>query len=56
MLSDNDVPIEAIVYMVGHRTMIVTQKVYRQQIRPVITTGATTMNAIFKQQEGAWSS
>ena len=28
--------------------MIVTQKVYRHQLKPVINTGATTMNAIFR--------
>ncbi len=33
--------------LVGHRTTIVTQKVYRHQLKPVISTGATAMNAIF---------
>jgi hypothetical protein len=32
---------------VGHRTTIVTQKVYRHQLKPVISTGATAMNTIF---------
>jgi hypothetical protein len=35
----------------GHKTTVVTQKVYRHQLRPVITTGATTMNAIFTGQQ-----
>ncbi len=46
-MSDNGVPIEQIADLVGHKTTIVTQKVYRQQLRPVISTGATAMNAIF---------
>ena len=32
--------------LVGHRTTIVTQKVYRHQLKPVISTGATAMNTI----------
>jgi hypothetical protein len=35
---------------VGHRTTIVTQKVYRHQLKPVISTGATAMNAIFSKK------
>jgi integrase len=51
ILSDNGVGIEAIADLVGHKTTVVTQKVYRHQLRPVITTGATTMNAIFTGQQ-----
>jgi integrase len=47
IMSDNGVPIEQIADLVGHRTTIVTQKVYRHQLKPVISTGATAMNAIF---------
>jgi integrase len=50
ILSDSGVGIEAIADLVGHRTRVVTQKVYRHQLRPVITTGATTMNTIFTGQ------
>jgi transposase InsO family protein len=50
MMSDNDVPIEKIADLVGHRTTIVTQTVYRHQLRPVIDTGATAMNAILNRQ------
>jgi integrase len=39
-LSDNEVPIEIIADLCRHRSTIVTQKVYRQQLRPVITTKA----------------
>ena len=51
ILSDNEVSIEAIADLVGHRTTIVTQKVYRHQLRPVMTKGATTMNTIFTKRE-----
>jgi integrase len=55
ILSDNGVGIEAIADLVGHKTTVVTQKVYRHQLRPVITTGATTMNTIFTGQQDARS-
>jgi hypothetical protein len=41
--------------LVEHNTTNVTQKVCRHQIRPVITTGATTMSAIFKARNTAES-
>jgi hypothetical protein len=42
---------------VGHRTTIVTQKVYRHQLGPVISTGATAMNTIFgtRQRSADWT-
>jgi delta 1-pyrroline-5-carboxylate dehydrogenase len=49
-MSDNDVPIEKIADLVGHRTTIVAQIVYRHQLRPVMETGATAMNAILNRQ------
>jgi integrase len=55
ILSDNGVTVEAIADLVGHKTTIVTQKVYRHQLRPVITTAATTMNTIFTKRKGAKS-
>jgi integrase len=51
ILSANEVSIESIADLVGHRTTIVTQKVYRHQLRPVMSKGATTMNAIFTKRE-----
>jgi integrase len=33
IMSDNDVPIETIADLAGHRTTIVTQTVYRHQLR-----------------------
>ena len=50
IMSDNGVTIEQIADLVGHRTTIVTQKVYRHQLKPVISTGATAMNTIFNRK------
>jgi hypothetical protein len=46
LLSDARVPIESISRLVGHRSTIVTETVYRQQIRPVIEDGADVMDRI----------
>jgi len=46
LLSDARVPIESISRLVGHRSTIVTETVYRQQIRPVIEGGADVMDRI----------
>ena len=50
IMSDNGVTIEQIADLVGHKTTIVTQKVYRHQLKPVISTGATAMNTIFTKK------
>ena len=50
LMSDNGVPIETIADLVGHKTTIVTEKVYRHQLKQVITQGAQTMGTIFGQQ------
>ena len=55
ILSDSGVTIENIADLVGHKTTVVTQKVYRFQFKPVITTGATAMNAILNRQATAKS-
>jgi integrase len=49
-MSDNGVPIETIADLVGHAGTAVTEKVYRHQLKPVITEGAETMNTIFEKQ------
>ena len=49
IMSDNDVPIETIADLVGHKGTSVTERVYRHQLKPVITKGATTMNTLFNQ-------
>jgi hypothetical protein len=40
-------PFDEIVDLVVHRTTIVTQKVHRHQLKPIITNGPSTMNTIF---------
>jgi integrase len=50
LLSAHDVPIEHISRLVGHTNTVVTETVYRQQIRPTIQEGATAMNAIFPKE------
>ena len=53
IMSDNGVTIEQIADLVGQRTTVVTQKVYRHQLKPVISTGATAMNTIFGNKKTA---
>ena len=47
LLSDSGVPIEEISRLVGHRSTVVTEIVYRKQLRPVIQSGATAMDRLF---------
>lgn len=47
LLSDSGVPLEDISRLVGHRGTVVTEAVYRKQIRPVLEQGATAMDRIF---------
>ncbi|MFI6741205.1 tyrosine recombinase XerC [Nonomuraea sp. NPDC050451] len=47
LLSAHDVPIEHISRLVGHTNTLVTEVVYRKQIRPVMQEGATVMDEIF---------
>ncbi|MFD7085380.1 tyrosine recombinase XerC [Streptomyces sp. NPDC059918] len=49
LLSDKGVPLEEISRLVGHSGTAVTEAVYRKQTRPVIQTGATIMDGIFKE-------
>jgi integrase len=53
IMSDNGVPIETIADLVGHASTAATEEVYRHQLKPVITRGAETMNAIFSTQNPA---
>jgi hypothetical protein len=41
--------------LVGHAGTAVTKKVYRHQLKPVITKGAEVMNTIFNSQKQAAS-
>jgi integrase len=57
VLSDAGIPVEEISQLVGHRGTTVTELVYRHQLRPVIQTGATVMDQLFKRgSSGAGSS
>lgn len=47
LLSDHGIPIEIIARVVGHSGTSITERVYRKQIRPVITEGAEAMDDIF---------
>jgi integrase len=47
LLSDNGMVIEEISRLVGHTSTLVTQTVYRHELRPVVTSGAEMMDQIF---------
>jgi site-specific recombinase XerD len=55
IMSDQGVRIETIADLVGHNGPTTTGRVYRHQIRPVITQGAATMDSIFNQHKDAKS-
>ncbi len=40
-------PIEEISRLVGHKSTLLTEVVYRKQLRPVIQSGATVMDQLF---------
>jgi integrase len=48
ILSASDVPLEDISHLVGHVSTRVTETVYRHEIRPALTKGATAMDKILK--------
>ncbi|WKU48049.1 tyrosine-type recombinase/integrase [Streptomyces sp. VNUA116] len=47
LLPDHRMPIEEIARVLGHDGTATTEKVYRKQLRPVITAGAEAMDEIF---------
>ncbi|MEG9548648.1 site-specific integrase [Streptomyces baarnensis] len=47
LLSDHGIPIEVIARVVGHSGTNITEKVYRKQLRPVMSEGAEAMDDIF---------
>ncbi|WP_214107843.1 site-specific integrase [Acrocarpospora catenulata] len=53
LLSDSGVPIEHISRLVGHANTVVTETVYRLQIRPVMQEGATAMDDLFGDEREA---
>jgi site-specific recombinase XerD len=50
LLSSSGVPIEDISHLVGHSSTVVTEKVYRKELRPVLTRGARAMNTLFDER------
>lgn len=48
LLSSSGMPIEQIAHLVGHTSTRVTEKVYRKELRPVLTRGARAMDEIFR--------
>jgi site-specific recombinase XerC len=56
VLSDAGVPLEEISRLVGHSGTTVTELVYRHQLKPVLQTGATVMDQLFKPRtDRAWA-
>jgi integrase len=53
LLSDSGIPVEEISRLVGHKSTVVTELVYRKQIRPVLQGGADVMDRIFGPDEDA---
>ena len=52
LLSSSGVSIEDISHLIGHASTNVTEKVYRKELRPVLTRGARAMDAIFDAKPG----
>lgn len=51
LLSNSGVAIEDIAHLVGHANTRVTEKVYRKELRPVLTRGAKAMDELFRTNE-----
>jgi site-specific recombinase XerD len=47
LLSSSGVTIEEIAHLVGHGSTSVTERVYRKELRPVITRAARAINELF---------
>jgi site-specific recombinase XerD len=47
LLSSSGVTIEEIAHLVGYGSTSVTERVYRKELRPVITRGARAINELF---------
>ncbi|MEU1814978.1 site-specific integrase [Streptomyces roseifaciens] len=52
VLSDHGIPLEVIARLVGHNGTDTTERVYRKQLRPVISEGAEAMDDIFRDAGG----
>ena len=49
LLSSSGMPIEEISHLVGHASTNVTEKVYRKELRPMLTKGARAMDDLFRE-------
>ena len=49
LLSSSGLPIEDISHLVGHSSTSVTEKVYRKELRPVLSRGAKAMDGLFNE-------
>jgi integrase len=47
LLSEAGVPLEDISRLVGHGSTVITETVYRKELRPVLTRGAEAMDVVF---------
>jgi integrase len=50
LLSESGMAVEEISHLVGHNTTKTTETVYRHELRPVIQSGAATMDKLFTAQ------
>jgi site-specific recombinase XerD len=53
LLPDSGIPLEEISWLVSHKSTVVTELVYRKQIRPVLQGGADVMDRIFGRDQDA---
>lgn len=53
LLSANGTPIESISLLVGHAGTRVTEKVYRHELRPVLTEGAEVIDTVFGKKSAS---
>ena len=51
LLSSTGMSIEDISHLVGHASSRVTELVYRKELRPVLTRGASAMDALFPHKQ-----
>jgi integrase len=51
LMSSTGAPVEEIARLAGHSSSRTTEVVYRRELRPVLTTGAETMDRIFARRQ-----
>jgi integrase len=55
LLSDSGISLEEISRLVGHKSTVVTELIYRLQIRPVLQGATEVMDRIFGGSDGTSS-